>query len=254
MEQQFAVERRPESPQISADSGDRADGVTAGMHALTAGQLCWVSAGAQRVYTSAGTFVTSPEYAVWIPRRTAHDAAKWGGGRYYWVRFGDSLNHELPRTCCIVHVTPRLREAVLQAERARTLDAAHPLWAVFVGEIRDAGMRPLEISMEQPARLKPLMATLLLQPSDPRSLDQWAALLHMSPRTLTRAFQREVGMTYRSFRRQAQLMHALEHLALGLPVSQVAQRVGFKSVSMFIQMFRSTLGTTPGRYYARGER
>jgi AraC-like DNA-binding protein len=251
MEQQYAQRQPDSAPQISAESDDRADGVTSGMHALTAGQLCWVSDGALRVYSSAGTFVTSPQYAVWIPRRTAHEAAKWGSGRHYSVRFWDSLNHDLPRSCCTVHMNARLREAVLQAERARALDAPHPLPAVFIEEIRDAGMRPLEISTEQPARLKPLMATLLQQPSNPRSLEEWASELRMSPRTLTRTFQREVGMTYRDWRRQAQLMHALERLAQGQPVSTVAQQVGFKSVSMFIQMFRSSMGTTPGRYFAR---
>ncbi|HKP63567.1 MAG TPA: AraC family transcriptional regulator [Polyangiales bacterium] len=251
MEQQSAAQPRAQtSAPISAERSDRADGLVSGMLALPAGQLCWLSEGAQRVQTSAGAFVTSPQYAVWIPRRTAHDTAKWGSGSSYWIRFSGSLNQDLPQRCCTVRMTPRLREAVLQAERLRTLDALHPLRAVFLEEIRDAGLRPLELSPEQPQRLQPLMATLLRQPSDSRSLDQWAAELRMSPRTLTRTFQREVGMTYRDWRRQAQLMHALERLAQGQPVSSVAQQVGFKSVSMFIQMFRCSLGTTPGRYYS----
>ena len=51
------------------------------------------------------------------------------------------------------------------------------LWdgAAFREEIRDAGTRPLRISTDRPARLQPLMASLLEEPSDPRSLDEWAA-------------------------------------------------------------------------------
>lgn len=42
---------------------------------------------------------------------------------------------------------------------------------------------------------------------------------------------------------------ALQRLAQGDSVTNIAGDFGYESVSAFISMFRRTLGTTPGRYF-----
>ncbi|MGW1989532.1 helix-turn-helix domain-containing protein [Embleya sp. NPDC001921] len=77
-------------------------------------------------------------------------------------------------------------------------------------------------------------------PADPTRLDEWAARLHISPKTLQRDFVREFGM---SFTRRGTL------LRLGVePVSVVARRVGYSSVSAFVLAFAKEYGSPPGRY------
>ncbi len=56
-------------------------------------------------------------------------------------------------------------------------------------------------------------------------------------------------MTFGQWRKQARLMRALPLLAAGESVTRVALDVGYDSTSAFISMFKSALGTTPGRYY-----
>jgi len=49
------------------------------------------------------------------------------------------------------------------------------------------------------------------------------------------------------------LMRALELLAAGSSVTDVALSVGYASPSAFVARFRQVLGSTPGRYYASGD-
>ncbi len=66
-----------------------------------------------------------------------------------------------------------------------------------------------------------------------------------------RAFSAEVGMTFGRWRQQARLFAAIEMLVEGKSVTEAAVSVGYDSVSAFIQMFRTMLGTTPQAYFQR---
>jgi len=60
-------------------------------------------------------------------------------------------------------------------------------------------------------------------------------------------------MSFGRWRQQARLFAALEMLARRKSVTEVAIAVGYDSVSAFIEMFRTMLGTTPQTYF-RGRR
>ena len=69
-------------------------------------------------------------------------------------------------------------------------------------------------------------------------------------RTLTRLFQRETGMSFVRWRQQLHIGLALQRLASGTSVTNVALDLGYESTSAFIAMFRRMLGTTPARYFS----
>jgi AraC-like DNA-binding protein len=81
----------------------------------------------------------------------------------------------------------------------------------------------------------------------------------MARRTFMRAFSAQAGMSFGRWRQQARLFAALEMPAQSKSVMEVAIAVGYDSVSAFIEMFRTMLGTTPqtyfrGRYSWAGDR
>ena len=76
-------------------------------------------------------------------------------------------------------------------------------------------------------------------------LDEWAAELHVSPKTLQRDFQREFDMSYTQWRTKLRLQ-AAQLLLESQPVSKVAARVGYASPSAFISAFAKEFGRTPG--------
>ena len=62
-------------------------------------------------------------------------------------------------------------------------------------------------------------------------------------------FRLRLGMSFGRWRQQARLFAALEMLAQKKSVTEVAIAVGYDSVSAFIEMFRTMLGTTPQTYF-----
>ena len=70
----------------------------------------------------------------------------------------------------------------------------------------------------------------------------------VSVRTIERTFRREVGTSFEAWRRQVKLMKAIGLLAAGRSVKEAAYQVGYQQSSAFVEMFRRTLGMTPGAW------
>jgi len=143
--------------------------------------------------------------------------------------------------------------------------------AVHIGQLRSrnrlhAALRDLIVSRLESARPIPTFVTM---PKDPRALsvaqmlltNQAAALslpalcapAGASVRTIERAFQKEVGLNFEQWRRQARLMKAVELLVAGQSIKEVSFKVGYRQPSAFVEMFRQTLGTTPRAWKANLE-
>ncbi len=83
----------------------------------------------------------------------------------------------------------------------------------------------------------------------PTSLEQLAAELEVSPRTLSRRFRNATGLGPQAWLQQHRISQAQDLLRhTDLPVSDVAWRVGLQDASHFGKLFREHVGMTPGRY------
>lgn len=67
---------------------------------------------------------------------------------------------------------------------------------------------------------------------------------------MARLLKRETGLTFGRWRQQFHLIIALQQLAAGRPVQQVAGNLGYDSVTAFITMFKKALGRPPAQYFA----
>ncbi len=107
----------------------------------------------------------------------------------------------------------------------------------------------MRLPMPGEERLARVAHALLNNVAHDRTTDQWACFAGMARRTSMRAFSAQVGMSFGRWRQQASLFAALESLAQNKSVTEVAIAVVYGSVSAFIQMFRTRLGTTPQAYF-----
>jgi transcriptional regulator GlxA family with amidase domain len=123
------------------------------------------------------------------------------------------------------------------------------LIAMLCDEIRQPEKQPLRLTIPREERLARVADALLDDVGDDRTLDDWAHVAGMARRTFMRAFSAQVGMSFGRWRQQARLFAALEMLAQRKSVTEVAIAVGYDSVSAFIEMFRTMLGTTPQTYF-----
>lgn len=85
------------------------------------------------------------------------------------------------------------------------------------------------------------------------ALDELAALLNLSKRTLNRYLERE-GTSFRKLSVRIQHELACERLASGMSATEVAYSLGFTDPSNFSRAFRSHAGHSPGRHAAKSSR
>ena len=165
------------------------------------------------------------------------------------VYFPPDTVRALPRRCCVVGVPPLLRELILDLI-GRPLPLGNTrahVEALLVELLAELDQEPLILPMPRDPRARRLAE----HPDDRRPLDVLAREVGASPRTLQRAFLSQAGLSFRQWRQQMRLHRALVLLAEGTAVTAVASRVGYESPSAFVAMFRTLLGTTPGRYFNR---
>ena len=85
-------------------------------------------------------------------------------------------------------------------------------------------------------------------PSRPLALDDVARDIATSRRSLQRAFEGE-GITFREAVAVARMRRAKALLAQGgMPIYQVADRVGYRSKAEFTKAFKRHTGVTPSAY------
>ncbi len=81
--------------------------------------------------------------------------------------------------------------------------------------------------------------------------EEVAGEVGLTPRSLARRFEDETGMTWRAVLRRMRVVRAIELLAAGdTPVTTIAFRVGYTSLSAFNAAFRELTGRAPTRYRA----
>ncbi|MBI8386486.1 helix-turn-helix transcriptional regulator, partial [Pseudomonas aeruginosa] len=101
------------------------------------------------------------------------------------------------------------------------------------------------------SRLRRIAEALLANPGDPRPAAEWARWAGLSSRSLSRLFGAETGMSFAQWRQLARLHAAVERLAAGQAVGEVAWSLGYESPSSFASAFRTVFGETPSGYSSR---
>ncbi len=218
-------------------------------------QLLHAASGVMRVSTLIGTWAVPPQRAVWIPPGTEHEIRMAGPVAMRTLYIDPGAAPDLPAICTALDVSPLLRELILAAmtEPVEYAPGSHgeAIARLLLQEIAAVRAVPLHLPMPRDKRLVAVCRRVEAAPGATPGLDDLARDAGLSTRTLARLFQRETGMSFLAWRQQARLADALARLAAGQPSTTVARDLGYASPSAFAAMFRRTLGTTPGRHFAR---
>ncbi|MFE0155303.1 helix-turn-helix domain-containing protein [Nonomuraea sp. NPDC059007] len=89
---------------------------------------------------------------------------------------------------------------------------------------------------------------LIRDPALDLTVEQWASRVLSSARTLRRDFLAGTGLTFEQWRLLCRLGAAVEFLAAGYDVDQVAARVGFASRNGLTRAFKGRFGLTPHEF------
>ncbi len=155
----------------------------------------------------------------------------------------------LPSDCAVLHVTPLLRELIVETVRIGQLRITNrleqALCDLVVSHLEKASPVPIFVTLPREPRALAVTQAVLKNPAQSQTLAGLCAQVGVSVRTIERAFRRDVGTDFESWRRQVRLMKAVELLVAGCSVKQVAFGVGYRQCSAFVKAFSRTFGTTP---------
>ncbi|MGH6617541.1 AraC family transcriptional regulator [Sphingomonas sp.] len=216
-------------------------------------QLLYVISGVVTVEADAGIWTVPPSCAIWIPGGCLHTAHVVGQASVGCLYIDPDASASLRPDCGILFVRPLLRELILHFVAAQPGDTAgsrdERLFVVLIDELEAAPEEPLHLPMPSDRRLRRIVDAFLADPALRMTIDQWGVRVGASNRTLSRLFREQTGMPFVKWRQQLHIGLALQRLAEGERVTNVAIDLGYESLSAFIAMFKRVLGTTPARYF-----
>lgn len=233
-------------------------GAGASMHRCREGQLWAVRQGVMTAELDAGSWVVPARHLGWIPPGLAHAPRVHAETKGWVIHLRPDLCPLFPTTPSVFSMTPlsvALLDRIGSWETGDVHHAAselnqpqHRQLDVLFDELKLSIAKPLFLPMPSSPHLVGMTLTIAADPANKLSLDDWASRVGMSRRGLTRHFRAETGMSLMQWRIVARMKRALDRFAHGDSVNQVAQKLGYDSVSTFISAFHAQFGITPGAY------
>lgn len=213
-------------------------------------QLSYAVKGVITVYTPDGQFVAPPTQAVLIPPGVEHGVhcAPHTQIRSLYI----AGEHLAWQHCLVLEIDPLLRELIvafgLLPVEYDEQGAEGRLVAVLLDRLAQA--QPNDLMLPWPASpyLVELCQYLTNNADCRRPLAYFSEQRGINDKTLSRAFKRETGMSFRQWRQRSRLLSALPLLAAGERVTDVALACGYDSLSAFIAAFKALLGRSPTAY------
>jgi AraC-like DNA-binding protein len=222
-------------------------------HRHPVSQLIYAVRGVMVVQTADGQWVVPPTRALWMPALVTHGIRMVGHVRMRTVYVQPRGAPGLPAECAVVTVSPLLSALILEAVNARlpyTQDSRDGrLMRLLIDEVVQLPTLPLNLPYPSDPRLRVIHERILKAPDDPSTLAMWARTFRLDPRTIHRLFVRDTGLTFGQWRRQARLLAALEMLARGERIVDIALAVGYRSPTAFSTMFHRQFGAPPTAYF-----
>lgn len=218
-------------------------------HAHGSDQLIYGISGLMEVSSGQSVWLIPPHFALWIPARTRHRIHMSGpvSMRTLYLRRG--LTARSNSRCAVLHVTPLLRELIVETVRVRQLRVRNryecALCDLLIAQLQTASPMPTYVTLPREARALAVAQAILRNPAGSKTMAALCAEAGVSVRTIERIFLKELGINFEAWRIQVRLTKAVELLVSGCSIKEASHMVGYRQSSAFVEMFRRIFGTTP---------
>jgi AraC-like DNA-binding protein len=159
----------------------------------------------------------------------------------------------MPTETRAVSISPLLSELI-----KASVDIVHPVdpdsrearvMRLILDELAILPVLPLHLPQPADPRINSICSALQRDPGDGSTLADWSGRLSLDEKTIQRLFHKETGMTFGQWRQQARLLLALERIAVGEKIIDIAGELGYDSPSAFTTMFKKQFGKTPSQFF-----
>lgn len=221
-------------------------------HSHVKGQLIFIEQGAVSLEANDGIWNVPFQGAVWIPSGVEHRSIISENSKGLVLFIDKEACREMPNNCCTIGISPLLREILQKIatypEQYDEQGAEGRLIDVFLDQLIEAPVGHLNLPFPTDPRLKKLTSQIITNPGMRCTLNEWARLINMSERNMSRLFSEETGMSVNQWRRQLHVGLAIFMLAEDRSLQAITEKLGYESTSSFITMFRQIIGVSPKRF------
>ncbi|MGO4477154.1 helix-turn-helix domain-containing protein [Massilia sp. 2TAF26] len=227
-----------------------APGLRVPKHRHAWAQIAYPFRGSIQVEAQEMMWIVPPLRAVWIPPDVEHEVTMLGEVELRTIYVAPEAAPRAIDACAVIEIsalTRALFEALLAADPVND-GRRHLLTELLLVEVGRAPALSLGLRMPRDRRLQALCQALAADPASHRTLEDWAGQVGASARTLARLFREEMNFGFGTWRQQLRLERSIELMVRGLPLGEVAARMGYESQSAFSAMFRRALGVAPSRF------
>lgn len=218
-------------------------------HSHTVHELLWNDAGPSTLRAGPRTWTVTPRIGLWLPAGTVHSAEAPAGtvyrATYFSLEVAGEAARPLPTEPVSLRVTVLLRELLLRLGEQGLSEHSRRLTETMVLDV--LAPAPHQFLVHEPTArlLQPIVAAVVADPADARTLGDWSQHLGVSERTITRAFRAETGLGFARWVGSVRVQRATTLLADGESLEDIAEAMGYRSSSAFGAAFRKLTGTTP---------
>lgn len=213
-------------------------------HSHPTHELLWNAKGVSSVTVDSHIWTITPAIGMWIPAGVLHSGRAAAGSRCNMSHFGVNRVESISETPVPVELTHLLKLLLQKLSSPALAESSRRITEAAALDNLLPASREVSIQMPKAALLQPIIDEMLHSYSKPRRLQDWAAVLGVSARTITRAFQAETGHGYSRWISAMQAQRAIELIARGEDFQDVADDLGFSSISALGASFRRTTGFT----------
>lgn len=218
-------------------------------HRHARGQLVGALSGLLSVGLETQQWVVPATHAIWVPPHHMHSLRSYGPFSGWSVFVQEAACAALPAAPRAIRTNPLLREAVRRAATWSGGSLDHDeirIAELILAEIAASPAQALGLPRPLDTRLARIADALAADLSDTRRAEDWAQWAGIAPRTLSRRFLEETGMSFAQWRQQARVLRALERLAVGTPVTTIALELGYDNVRRLHRDVPSRVGRDAG--------
>lgn len=221
-------------------------------HSHSMHELVWAHGGTLASRVGNRVFTVPEGCGLWMPAGVVHAGRLTANVEFYDAFFAADKTPVAFGEPTAITMTPVLESLLMHLARTDLRDDERARAEAVVFDVLEPSPRQLTLQLPGDATIDLIARTLLDNPADNRTLDDWSRHIGISSRTITRAFRRSTGLSFAQWRQALRIHHALKLLSEGVEVRDSADLLGYAQPSTFIAAFRRVMGVTPGAFCASG--
>lgn len=165
-------------------------------HAHPLHELVWVRGGILTSRIGSQIFTVPAGYGLWLPAGVVHGGRLTAGAELHDAFFAPERTPVEFAAATSIVMTPLLESLLLRLARKDLDDGARARTEAVVFDVLEPSDRQFALELPGDPRIDPIARALLADPSDDRGLREWAGVLRVSERTITRAFREATGLSF----------------------------------------------------------